>query len=98
MTITKTVNENEETLKVEGWLDTQASPDFHQELENLEPEIDSLILDFSELEYISSAGVREVVAAYKKMDGALVVKNVSSGIMSIFKATGIDKKVRFENA
>ena len=98
MTITKTVNENEATLKVEGWLDTQASPDFHKELENLEPEIDSLVLDFSALEYISSAGVREVVAAYKKMDGALVVKNVSSGIMSIFKATGIDKKVRFENA
>ena len=98
MTITKTVNGNEAVLSIEGWLDTQASPDFHQELENLEPEIDSLVLDFSELEYISSAGVREVVAAYKKMDGALVVKNVSSGIMSIFKATGIDKKVRFENA
>ena len=96
MTITKTVNGSEATLKVDGWLDTQASPDMQQELDALEPGIDSLVLDFADLEYISSSGVRVVVAAYKKMDGALVVKNVSSGIMSISKATGIDKKIKFE--
>ena len=48
------------------------------------------------LEYISSSGVREVVAAYKKMSGALTVKNAAPSIMSIFKATGIDKKIKFE--
>ena len=96
MTITKTVNGSEATLKVDGWLDTQASPDMQQELDALEPGIDSLVLDFADLEYISSSGVRVVVAAYKKMDGALVVKNVSSGIMSIFKGTGIDNQIKFE--
>ena len=81
---------------MEGWLDTQASPEMHEALETLEPEITSLILDFKGLEYISSSGVREVVTAYKKMKGDLVVKNASEGILSIFRASGIDKKVRFE--
>lgn len=96
MTITKTVNGNEAVLRVEGWLDTQASPEMHKEIEGLEENIESLVIDFEKLEYISSSGVREVVAAYKKMKGALTVKNASSSIMSIFKATGIDKKVKFQ--
>lgn len=96
MNITKTINGSEATLTVEGWLDTQASPEMQEALEKLEPEIESLIIDFKGLEYISSSGVREVVSAYKKVNGNLVVKNASEGILSIFKATGIDKKIRFE--
>ncbi len=96
MNITKTINGSEATINVEGWLDTQASPEMHEAIETLEPEITSLIIDFNALEYISSSGVREVVTAYKKMKGNLVVKNASEGILSIFKASGIDKKVRFE--
>lgn len=96
MTITKTVNGNEAVLSIEGWLDTQASPEMHQEIENLEEGIESLIIDLEKLEYISSSGVREVVAAYKKMNGSLTVKNASASIMSIFKATGINKKIKFE--
>ncbi len=96
MTITKTLNGNEAVLKVEGWLDTQAAPELLAALDQLESNIDSLELDFSGLEYISSSGVRAVVAAYKKVNGALVVKHTSSEIMSIFRATGIDKRIRFE--
>ena len=96
MNITKTINEGEATLSVDGWLDTQAAPQMQEALNNLEGDVTSLILDFAELEYISSAGVREVVAAFKKMNGAMVIKNASAGIMSIFKATGLDKKIRFE--
>jgi anti-anti-sigma factor len=96
MNITKTVNEGETILAVEGWLDTQAAPEMHAALDELGEDTENLVLDFSALEYISSSGVREVVAAYKKMNGALTVKNASAGIMSIFKATGIDKKIKFE--
>ena len=96
MNITKTISEGEATLFVEGWLDTQAAPQMQEELNNLEENVSSIVLDFSKLEYISSSGVREVVAAYKKMNGAIVIKNSSAGIMSIFKATGLDKKIRFE--
>ena len=96
MDITKTINGEEATLAVTGWLDTQAAPKLKDELDSLEEGVEKLVLDFSGLEYISSSGVREVVAAYKKVKGALVVRNASSGIMSIFKATGIDKKISFE--
>jgi len=96
MQITKTVNGTEVTFALEGWLDTLAADDLKAELDGLEEGIDHLVFDFSDLEYISSSGVRQIVAAYKKVDGRMVVKNVSSGIMSIFKATGIDRKISFE--
>ena len=85
-------------IALSGRLDTTTAPELEEKFKTELSDVTELVVDLADLEYISSAGVREVVAAYKKMDGALVVKNVSSGIMSIFKATGIDKKVRFENA
>ena len=96
MTIKKTIEGKEATLYLEGWLDTQASPEMQAELEKLEDDIESLVIDMSALEYISSSGVRQVVTAYKKMNGNLTVKNVSQGIMSIFKITGIDKRINFQ--
>ena len=96
MTITKTVNGSEATIAVEGWLDTQGAPELHAELDKLGEDVKSLVFEFAGLEYISSSGVREVVSAHKKMNGAFVVKNAAPGIMSIFKATGIDRKIKFE--
>ena len=98
MKIIKTVNGNEATLYVEGWLDTQAAPELLAQLDQLEDGVDSLVMDFAGLEYISSSGVRAVVSAYKKMNGALVIKNASEGILRIFRATGIDKRIRFESS
>ena len=96
MTIKKTVEGNEATLALEGWLDTQTAPEVQAELESLGDDIQSLVLDMASLEYISSSGVRQVVAAYKKMNGNLTVKNVSASIMGIFKITGIDKRINFQ--
>ncbi len=95
MTITKTINGSEAVFKLEGWLDTQAAPELDAEIEALDPAIESLIMDFEGVEYIASSGVREVVTAYKKVNGDLTLKNVSEGIMDIFSATGIDKKITF---
>ena len=96
MTIKKTIEGKEATLYLEGWLDTQAAPEMQAELEKLDDDIESLVIDMSALEYISSSGVRQVVTAYKKMNGNLTVRNVSQGIMSIFKITGIDKRINFQ--
>ena len=96
MTIKKTINGTEATIAIDGWLDTQAAPELLAELDRLEDGVTSMVLDFAGLEYISSTGVRAVVTAYKKMNGALVVRNTSARIMSIFKTTGIDKTIRFE--
>ena len=96
MTITKSENGNETTLSLEGWLDTQSAPQLQDAINELGDETESLIIDLEKLEYIASSGVRALVAAYKKMQGNLTVKNSSPEVMSIFKATGIDKKIRFE--
>lgn len=95
MTITKTMENHIVTLSVEGWLDTQSSPEFGQEVRGLSG-LEGLILDFEKLEYISSSGLREVVSAYKKMKdlgGSFSVIHVSSEVMDVFKLTGFDKKM-----
>ncbi len=96
MTIEKTVNGTETTLTLKGWLDTQAATDVEQALNGLDEGCESLVLDLKELEYISSSGVRQVVAAHKKMKGNLTLRNTPESVLGVFKAIGIDKKVRFE--
>ena len=96
MTIEKKIEGNTAELKLNGWLDTQTSPQLEQEISALGSEITALILDFSELEYISSAGMRQLVSAYKKMNGALTLRNVSAEVMSVISMTGIDKKITIE--
>lgn len=95
MTITKNIENDKATLFVEGWLDTQASPELGREVGELSG-IKSLIFDFEKLEYISSSGLREVVSAYKKMKaagGALSIIHVNSEVMDVFRLTGFDKKL-----
>lgn len=95
MTIIKTVENNTAILFVEGWLDTQSSPELGREIKSLS-NINELILDFEKLDYISSSGLREVVSAYKKMkneNGTFSVINVKSEVMDVFKLTGFDEKL-----
>ena len=96
MTITKELNGNEAVLRVDGRLDSQTSPELLSAIEGLDDTVSSLLLDFSGLEYISSAGLRVVIIASKTMNGALVIKNVPAKIMSIFTITGIDQTIKVE--
>ena len=96
MTITKELIGNEAVLRVDGWLDTQTSPELLAAIEGLGDTVTSLQLDFAGLEFISSAGLRVVIIAYKKMNGSLVIKNASARIMSIFSITGLDQNFKFE--
>ncbi len=96
MNIEKSINGKEALIKIGGWLDTDAANEVRKELDDIPEDVESLVIDFSELEYIASSGVRQVVYAHKKMSGNLTVKNTPSAVLDIFKATGIDKKIRFE--
>ena len=96
MTITKTENGNTVTLTLEGWMDTKAAPELQKELEGIDEKTQSMVIDMKELQYISSAGIRQLVAVYKKMNGQLVIKNASVELMDIFHMTGIDRMIRFE--
>ena len=95
MTITKTEENGRIILKVDGWLDVQTTAELHAYIEGL-PASKELVLDFEGLEYISSSGVREVIAAYRRQKEANAefrVINVSSDVMDVFSMTGIDKKI-----
>ena len=58
--------------------------------------VTALTIDCTALEYISSAGLRQIVAAHKKMDGALTLTHVSEEVMGIIKMTGLGKKLHIE--
>ena len=82
MTVNKTQDGSSCTLSVEGRLDTMTAP-------QLETEI-SKLTDFSKLEYISSAGLRVLLAAHKNFvkKGGMTIRNVNETINDIFEVTG----------
>jgi len=98
MNINKTVNGAELVLALEGRLDTTTAPSLETEIKNSITGITSLVLDFSALEYISSAGLRVLLSAQKVMNkqGKMVVKNVNETIMDVFELTGFSDVLTIE--
>lgn len=90
MTIEKTINGSAAILKVSGALDTETSPELESLLNSELAGIDDLTLDFEELEYVSSAGLRVIINAQKKMNavGKMKVTHVNESVMEIFEITG----------
>ena len=90
MTIRKQQNGTELTLALEGRLDTTTSPDLEKELKASMDGADSLVLDFSKLEYISSAGLRVLLSAHKAMavKGGMTVANANEIVQEVFDVTG----------
>lgn len=98
MEITSKREENKVTMEITGWLDTQTAPQLGEALSQLDDNVTSLVFDFSKLEYISSAGLRQVVSAYKKMAGkdGFKIINVSNEVFDVFRLTGFDQKIQIE--
>ncbi len=96
MTINKTLNEGNMILSLEGWLDTQAAPELQEIIEGMTDEVKSVVFDCEKLEYISSSGIRQIVAAYKKAGGNCTLKNVSDEIMDVLNMTGIANRIKVE--
>lgn len=91
MNIKTTKENNITTIAVDGRLDTMTSPSLTEEINNVAPESNKIILDVSLLEYISSAGIRALVTAHKLMadkDG-FVVKSPNENVIEIIKLTGL---------
>jgi anti-sigma B factor antagonist len=90
MTIEKITNGTELTVKLAGRLDTTTAPELEVALKDSYAGVEKLVLDFAELEYLSSAGLRVLLGAQKTMNkqGEMVVKNVNDTIDEIFEITG----------
>lgn len=90
MTIKKTKQDDALTLALEGRLDTTTAPDLEAELNKSLDDIKTLVLDLDGLKYISSAGLRVVLGAQKRMtkQGQMIIKNVNEVVMEVFEVTG----------
>ena len=93
MTINKTLDGTNLTLALEGRLDTMTAPELEAELNASLKDAESLTLDFSKLEYISSAGLRVLLSAHKAMSGkgGMKVKNVNEIVKEVFEVTGFSE-------
>ncbi|MDR0886773.1 MAG: STAS domain-containing protein [Clostridiales Family XIII bacterium] len=98
MTINTVENGNKLLLELEGRLDTITSKDLEKQLPALDDK-DNVVFDFDKLDYISSAGLRVVLQAQKKMNaigGELIIKNASDGIIEVFDMTGFSDILTIE--
>ena len=90
MTIQKNLHGGTLSVVLEGRLDTTTAPQLEAELKASMDGITELDLDFEKLEYLSSAGLRVLLAAQKVMNkqGSMVLRNVNSMVMEVFEITG----------
>ena len=90
MTIEKMKEGRKLTLALDGRLDTTTAPQLEAEVTGSLTGVTELVLDFSRLEYLSSAGLRVILAAQKTMNrqGTMVIRQVNETIMEVFEVTG----------
>ena len=82
--------DNSTIFKLEGRLDTVTAPELEQVINNEGEALKNLVLDFRGINYISSAGLRILLGAQKKMNaqGSMELINVSEDVMDILEMTG----------
>lgn len=90
MEIVKQTNGTELTVAVKGRLDTTTAPSLEAELHDSLNGVTKLVLDFSALEYISSAGLRVLLSTQKTMNkqGEMIVRGASPDVKEVFEITG----------
>ncbi|MCF0108970.1 MAG: STAS domain-containing protein [Erysipelotrichaceae bacterium] len=98
MEINKTLNENTLTVTVSGRLNTLTAPQLEEEIKAIEPTVACLVMDFADVPYISSAGLRVLLEAQKKMakQGKMVVRNVCEDVKEVLDITGFSDILTIE--
>ena len=80
------------TIEITGRLDTTTAPNLESVVSELSGDIKELVFDMTGVEYISSAGIRVLIGAYKKMnlnDGAMRIEKVNEQVREVFEMTGL---------
>ena len=88
MKIDFTKNNGDLTVMIEGRLDTVTAPELESALAEKYAEADFLTFDCEALVYVSSAGLRVLLGAHKKMKGKMKLKNVNELVMEVLEMTG----------
>lgn len=90
MTINTQTNSGNTTLVIEGRLDTLSAPQLEKEINTASESAENILLDMTALEYISSAGLRVLLSAQKKISksGSMKLTGVSDAVMDVLEMTG----------
>jgi anti-sigma B factor antagonist len=88
MKIDFTNNAGNLNVIIEGRLDTMTSPEFENFFNTHIGDISALTLDCGKLEYVSSAGLRVLLSAQKKLKTSMKLTNVQELVMEVFEMTG----------
>lgn len=92
MEVKESKNGKELIVNVIGRLDTNTAPELEPKVENFfEQDIETLTFDFSNLEYISSAGLRVILGTSKRANSGGInfkIRNVNDEVMEVFEITG----------
>ena len=98
MNIQKALSGAALTVALEGRLDTTTAPKLEEELRGSVAGVSRLVFDLAKLEYISSAGLRVLLAMQKLMNqqGEMVLQNVNEAVMEVFEVTGFSDILRIE--
>lgn len=98
MTIHKNRTDNTLTLAIEGRLDTTTAPALEAVVKEELDGVTALVFDFTELAYISSAGLRVMLTAQKimKQQGTMKVTGVNDVVMEVFDITGFSEILSIE--
>ena len=93
MTLTKEKNGNELTVRLSGELNTLTAPELSDLLKSELDGVQILTLDFNECDYVSSAGLRVLLATFKQMKavkGSMNLTNVGKSFKDVLQNTGLD--------
>ncbi len=98
MTIVAEKNQDCMTMHISGRLDTATAPELEKAIAGLEDDVKRLTLDMREVAYISSAGLRVLLGAQKKMSrlGGMKLTDVCEGVMDVLEMTGFTDILEIE--
>ncbi len=98
MQITQKQIADELTISLVGRLDTTTAPNLEAAINNISDAVKNIIIDMQKVEYVSSAGLRVLLAIQKKMNniGTLKLTGVSETVMEVFQMTGFSDILKIE--
>ena len=99
MKITKDINNGVVTLSLEGKLDTITAPELDKALRLELEHAENVVMDFSKLLFVTSAGLRVLLEGHKAAEAkgsSMKLKNVGNDVMEVFEITGLTSVFNFE--
>ena len=98
MEINKSIEGGKAVFQPVGEINTNTAPEFEKELDAVLSDVTELVIDFEKVTYVSSAGLRVVIAAYTELNGKAEMKliNMNESVRDVFELTGFADYVKIE--